>query len=109
MCYKTYPSIKKNEKTPHTPQEYVIYEHGTHFVFSESMLKTMLPVGSGLFVKLAFQAARKYPEECRRARLDIDRRVRNVVAEWKSAERDGTQAFDRLFEIEKEARFLGED
>ena len=68
--------------------EYVIYEHGTHFVFPESMLKTMLPVGSGLFVKLAFRAARKYPEECRRARFDIDRRVRNAVAEWKSAERD---------------------
>ena len=24
--------------------DYVIYEHGTHFVFPESMLKTMLPV-----------------------------------------------------------------
>ena len=68
--------------------EFVIYEHGTHFVFPESMLKTMLPVGSGLFVKLAFQTARKYPQECRSARFDIDHRVRNVVAEWKSAERD---------------------
>ena len=38
--------------------EYVIYEHGTHFVFPESMLRTMLPVGSGIFMKLAFQAAR---------------------------------------------------
>ena len=26
-------------------------------------------------------------EECRRARLDIDQRVRNAVAEWKSTER----------------------
>ena len=65
--------------------DYVIYEHGTHFVFPESMLKTMLPVGSGLFVKLAFQAAKKHPKECRRARLDIDWRVRNAVAKWKSA------------------------
>ena len=64
--------------------EFVIYEHGTHFVFPESMLKTMLPVGSGLFMKLAFQAARKYPKECQSARRDIDRRVRNAVAEWKS-------------------------
>ena len=80
---------QRMKEHPHTCRlESVIYEHGTHFVFPESMLKTMLPVGSGLFVKLAFQAARKYPEECRRARLDIDRRVRNVVAEWKSAERD---------------------
>ena len=44
---------------PHTCRlEYVIYEHGTHFVFPESMLRTMLPVGSGIFMKLAFQAAR---------------------------------------------------
>ena len=67
--------------------DYVIYEHGTHFVFPESMLKTMLPVGSGLFVKLAFQAARKHPKECRRARLDIDWRVRNAVAKWKRVDR----------------------
>ena len=38
-------------------------------------------------MKLAFQAARKHPEECRRARLDIDWRIRNAVAEWKSTER----------------------
>ena len=67
--------------------ESVIYEHATHFVFPESMLKTMLPIGSGIFMKLAFQAARKYPKECQRARLDIDQRVRNAVAEWKSTER----------------------
>ena len=73
---------------PHTCRlESVIYEHGTHFVFPESMLKTMLPVGSGLFVKLAFQAAGKHPKECRRARLDIDQRVRNAVAKWKRADR----------------------
>ena len=67
--------------------DYDFYEHGTHFVFPESMLKTMLPVGSGLFVKLAFQAARKHPKECRRARLDIDWRVRNAVAKWKRVDR----------------------
>lgn len=38
--------------------------HGDNFVFPESMLKTMLPIGSGLFMKLVFQAARKYPKEC---------------------------------------------
>ena len=46
-----------------------------------------MPIGSGIFMKLAFQAARKYPKECQRARLDIDQRVRNAVAEWKSAEK----------------------
>ena len=79
---------QRMKEHPHTCRlENVIYEHGTHFVFPDSMLKTMLPVGSGLFVKLAFQAARKHPKECRRARLDIDWRVRNAVAKWKRVDR----------------------
>ena len=83
---KIYPTNETaNERTP-SYMQFVIYEHGTHFVFPESMLKTMLPVGSGLFVKLAFQAARKYPKECQRARLDIDKRVRNAVEEWKQSQ-----------------------
>ena len=73
---------------PITEDEMIKIEkiNGTHFVFPESMLKTMLPVGSGLFVKLAFQAARKYPKECQRARFDIDKRVRNAVEEWKQSQ-----------------------
>ena len=76
------------KERPHTCRlESVIYKYGTHFVFPESMLKTMLPIGSGIFMKLAFQSAKKYPKECRRARMDIDRRVRNAVAEWKITEK----------------------
>ena len=79
---------QRMKEHPHTCRlESVIYEHATHFVFPESMLKTMLPIGSGIFMKLAFQAARKYPKECQGARMDIDQRVRNAVAEWKSTER----------------------
>ena len=63
--------------------ESVVYAHGTHFVFPEGMIKTMLPVGSGLFVKIAFQAAKKYPEECRQTRVDIERRMTNAIHTWK--------------------------
>ena len=78
---------QRMKESPHTCRlESVIYAHGTHFVFPESMLKTMLPVGSGFFMKLAFQAARKYPKECQRARFDIDKRVRNAVEEWKQSQ-----------------------
>ena len=63
--------------------EAVIYEHGTHFVFPDGMLKTMLPVGSALFVKLAFSAAKKYPRECKTARIDIDRRMTHVICDWR--------------------------
>ena len=60
-----------------------VYEHGTHFVFPDGMLKTMFPVGSALFVKLAFSAAKKYPKECKTARIDIDRRMTHVICDWR--------------------------
>ena len=63
--------------------EAAVYEHGTHFVFPEGMLKTMLPIGSGLFVKFAFKAAKKYPEECRKTRMDIEVLMTRAIAEWK--------------------------
>ena len=69
---------------PHDCQvEAVTYQHGTHFVFPESMIKTMLPIGSGLFVKLAFHAAREYPKECKATREDIDRRISKALEEWR--------------------------
>lgn len=63
--------------------EAVTYQHVTHFVFPESMIKTMLPIGSGLFVKLAFHAAREYPKECKTTREDIDRRISKALEEWR--------------------------
>ena len=75
---------KRLAEQPHTcAVEAVIYEHGTHFVFPDGMLKTMLPVGSALFVKLAFSAAKKYPRECKTARIDIDRRMTRVICDWR--------------------------
>ena len=50
---------------------------------ARDMLKTMLPVGADLFVRLAFKAARKYPKECRQTRLDIDHRILKAIREWK--------------------------
>ena len=64
-----------------------------HPITEEEMIKIekihgkLLLIGSGIFVKLAFQSAKKYPKECRRAHMDIDHRVRNAVAEWKITEK----------------------
>lgn len=75
---------KRLAEKPHVCElETMVYAHGTHFVFPEGMLKTMLPVGSGLFVQLAFQAAKKYPKECRQTRIDIEKRMCRTLAEWK--------------------------
>ncbi|MBR2811802.1 MAG: acyl-CoA thioester hydrolase [Solobacterium sp.] len=70
------------EKPHECTFEAFLYEHGTHFVFPESMLKKMLPVGSQLLVQFMFRAAREYPEECRRTRIHIDRQLRRVIEEW---------------------------
>ena len=60
----------------------LLYEHGTHFAFPESMLKIMLPAGGSLLVGAAFRAGRKYPKECRETRRDIDRKLRAVLRRW---------------------------
>lgn len=77
---------KRLKEKPHACEvEIAVYEHGTHFVFPEGMMKTMLPVGSGLFVKLMFRDARKYGKACRQTREDIDRRVTADLAAWRNA------------------------
>ena len=60
-----------------------LYAHGTHFAFPQSMLKMMLPVGSGLLVSMMFSAAKAHPKECLETRIDIDRRLRAALAQWR--------------------------
>ena len=59
----------------------LIYEHGTHFVFPESLLIKMLPVGADLMT-LLFKAGREHPQECKAVREDIDIKLREVIFEW---------------------------
>ncbi|MDO4380754.1 MAG: acyl-CoA thioester hydrolase/BAAT C-terminal domain-containing protein [Clostridia bacterium] len=74
-----------SEKEHFCNAECVVYEHGTHFVFPQGMMKTMLPVGSGLFVKLAFSEAKKHPKKCLKTRIDIDSKIKKTIFEWRNA------------------------
>lgn len=81
--------IRRMEKRladrPHACEtEFYVYKHGTHFVFPQSLMKTMLPVGADWMVKLAFKAARTYPKECRETRIDIDRRICPAIETWRA-------------------------
>ena len=58
------------------------YEHGTHFVYPDSMLRIMLPIGSSLLVGLMFKDGRRFAKECRQTRIDIDQKVREAILEW---------------------------
>ena len=74
---------KRLSELPHEcTWEALLYEHGTHFVFPESMLKSMLPIGSGLLVKFMFKAAKEYPKECKETRRDIDRKLTAIIQKW---------------------------
>ena len=58
------------------------YEHRTHFVYPDSMLRIMLPIGSSLLVGLMFKDGRRFSKECRQTRIDIDQKVREAILEW---------------------------
>ena len=70
------------EKPHECEYESLLYEHGTHFAFPQSMLDIMMPVIGNLFVGLAFKAGRKYPKECKQTRLDIDKRLSKAILQW---------------------------
>ena len=88
VLWETEKYIKRMEKRlaerEHTCEvESYIYEHATHFVFPEGMVKTILPAGGDLLTRV-FAAGRKFPKECKAARIDIDRRVIQAVDAWKT-------------------------
>ena len=90
VLWDTAKYIRRMEKRlaerPHTCEvETAVYPYATHFVFPEGLIKIMLPVGSGLFMKMAFQSAKKHPKECESARMDIDRRITAAIESWKKA------------------------
>ena len=74
--------LRLKEKESGCIPEILVYEHGTHFIFPESLLKTMLPVGSSLFIRL-FKAGKEYPSECRKTREDVDIKMSYAINEWK--------------------------
>ena len=87
VLWDTCKYIRRMEKRlgslPHDSTfESWLYEHGTHFAFPQSMLKMMLPVGSGLLVSFMFKAGKEHPKECRETRIDIDRKLKKALAEW---------------------------
>lgn len=70
------------EKSHDCDAEFVAYKHGTHFVFPESLLKKIFPIGSGLLLKMMFKAAKEFPKECKETRIDIDKRLSKSIKEW---------------------------
>lgn len=60
----------------------LVYEHGTHFVLPESLLRKALPIGLKFVLRFIFKAAKDYPNECEAARKDIDEKLSNALEKW---------------------------
>lgn len=74
---------KRLQEHPHScDYEAIVYEHGTHFVLPESLLRTALPVGLKFVLKFVFRAAKECPNECEATRKDIDKRLSAAIKEW---------------------------
>lgn len=74
---------KRLKERPHEcDYEALTYEHGTHFVLPETMLRKAFPVGLKFVMKFIFKAAKDYPKECEQTRKDIDRRLSAALKQW---------------------------
>ena len=74
---------KRLKERPHEcDYEALTYEHGTHFVLPETMLRKALPVRLKFVMKFIFKAAKDYPKECEQTRKDIDRRLSTALKQW---------------------------
>ena len=58
------------------------FEYGSHFVFPQSMLESILPFGSSVLLRLSFKTLRDHPKECKQTRIEIDRRLRRIIQNW---------------------------
>ena len=70
------------EKSHDCDAEFVTYKHGSHFVFPESLFKTIFPIGANILLKVMFKAAKEFPKECKETRIDIDKRLSKAIKEW---------------------------
>ena len=73
-----------NHKEHSCTVESHIYQYGTHFVFPEGMIRTMIPIFGDLLPKV-FSSARKHPKKCKETRIDIEKQIIRSINTWKNA------------------------
>lgn len=59
-----------------------LFEEINVFLTEKGMTKVDF-IKKAFEIKLAFKAAKEFPKECKQTRVDIDRRVVEVIKEWK--------------------------
>lgn len=87
--WDTVKYIKRAEKRlsshPHLcDAKFLTYEHGTHFIFPDSLIKRIFPIFSKALLKIMFADAKKYANECQATRIDIENEIISTIEEWKN-------------------------
>lgn len=63
-----------------------LFEHGTHFVFPQKMMRAMLPLSSDWLIRFLlgrfFKAGKRYPRECEETRRRIEEITMKALREW---------------------------
>lgn len=92
--------VARLAELPHScTYEAHLYEHGTHFVFPEGMVRKLLPLGAGLLLPLVFKEAAGHTTECRETREDIQRGLTDVIRKWQNGSlnpKKGEQENERI-------------
>ncbi len=60
----------------------MLYEHGSHFCFPQSIITSILPIGSGLALACCFESLRDFPIESRHMREDLDKKLSYLIYKW---------------------------
>ena len=83
-AYKYVKRMDERLKThPHEcTYDALAYEYGTHFVFPQSIVKMILPVGSRFILGRFFRSAKEHPLECEKTRKDIEEKVQAALKNW---------------------------
>ncbi len=75
---------KRLQEKQHACKEYkaLVYQYGTHYVFPETLVKKLLPIGSSFLIGRTFVSAREHAKECKKTRIDIERELTQGIQKW---------------------------
>lgn len=59
-----------------------IYQHGTHYIYPESLMKMLFPVGDNYVIGKVFKEARDHTDACMDTRIDLDMKLKKILYDW---------------------------
>lgn len=76
---------KIEESNSNCKLEVLIYEHCSHFIFPETMMKLILPrFMVDIILPRFYSETKGYTKECRKSRIDLDNHIQSLFKEWRN-------------------------